>query len=229
MVNQIERIKIKLEQLKKQDIKYTIYGADKHRYLINPPLTESAIQQFEQLHKIKLPGEYVLFVTKIGDGGAGPANGLESLQNALFIDLDYRDPDYLLDPAQTFPHTEPWNLEFKPKIAEEENRELYYKEFDEFENIYFDQNLVNGVLRICNYGCAISLNLVVNGLEYGSLWFDDRASEAGIYPLREENLNRVTFLEWYERWIDSSLDKLQFDNQPPKIAFEKKNNWWKFW
>ncbi|WP_286375979.1 hypothetical protein [Acinetobacter sp. R933-2] len=38
------------------------------------------------------------------------------------------------------------------------------------------------------------------------MWTDDRANDGGIYPSQElGNRERITFLNWYERWLDQSL------------------------
>jgi hypothetical protein len=68
---------------------------------------------------------------------------------------------------------------------------------------------MNGAIRICNYGCAIRLNLIVNGKEYNNVWTDDRANHEGIHPSYElGNTEKITFLDWYELWLDNSLKKL---------------------
>ena len=71
---------------------------------------------------------------------------------------------------------------------------------------YYHSKWANGLLRIANYGCGTFINLVTNGPEYGKIWVDDRQNEGGIYPdhLRK-NSQRLTFLEWYELWLDQML------------------------
>lgn len=206
---QIERIKAKLEQLKQLDKHFSLFGSRKHRYNLNPRLTDKEIRDFETKYEIKLPEGYVLFLTDIGNGGAGPFYGLEPFKNVLFNDLEYRRPESPLNPAKPFLHTAPWNLEFGPTVSEEDNEEEYERQYEEFSEAYADVEQRNGVLAVCNYGCGISLNLVVNGQEYGHLWTDDRGNDNGIYPSCElGNEDKITFLDWYELWLDNSLKEI---------------------
>lgn len=148
-------------------------------------------------HDIILPGGYTAFLTKIGNGGAGPYYGLERLEDALFDDLDYKRPESLLNPAKPFLHTAAWNQAFKPTVNYEENEEEYEKQRIEFEEKYFDRQQMNGVIAICNFGC-----------EYGNIWTDDRSSDYGIHPSYElGNKDKISFMDWYELWLKKSLNE----------------------
>lgn len=230
---QLNRIKHKVALLRKLDTDYSLFGAFKHRYKLNPVLSVQEIQLFENAHKVKLPEEYVAFLTKVGNGGAGPFYGLEPFENALFDDLDYKRTDSLLNPAKPFLHTTYWNSEFKPTGDMSENEEAYSQQLAQFEERYFDKELVNGMIAICNYGCGVRINLVVNGREYGNIWTDDRANDGGIYPSGEtgsSNSERLTFFNWYELWADNCLKQYP-QNELPAIHTElhAKKPWWKFW
>ncbi len=120
MNDQIARIQTKLKQLQQADKSYSLFGAQKHRYKLNAAISPDGIRIFESRHKVKLPEGYVEFLTKIGNGGAGPFYGLEPLQHSLYIDLDYPNPDFLLNPALPFPHTDPWNMSFETSADEDE-------------------------------------------------------------------------------------------------------------
>jgi len=237
MNEQIASIKAKINQLKKLDKSYSLFGSQKHKYRLNSTLPINKIKQFELTHKINLPNEYVAFLMNIGNGGAGPFYGLEPLENSLFDDLDYKRPDSLLNPSEPFLHVEPWNLKFNPTV-EEENEEEFQKQLSLHEEKYYAPEQRNGVLAICNYGCAVSINLVVNGKEYGKIWTDDRGSDGGIYPSHElGNENKITFLNWYELWLDNSFKELGHKpSTPDTIATEiaekdghRGKPWWKIW
>lgn len=237
MTEQLNRIREKIEQLKSLDSNLTLFGSQKHRYKINPTISLDKIKQFETAHKVTLPKDYVEFLTKIGDGGVGPFYGLEPFADVLFADLDYKRLDSLLNPSQPFKHTEPWNLEFQSSVYSHENEEQYERERLKFEERYFDKEQMNGVLAICNYGCAVSLNLVVNGQEYGNIWTDDRGSDNGIYPSTElGNKDKIGFLDWYEMWLDNSLSEITVKNGTTEkqhgkeiIQSKDKKPWWKIW
>lgn len=197
-MSQLVDIKQKLASLKKRDAGLSLFGANKHRYSLQPPLREHDIRKFEQRHTIVLPQGYVQFLTGLGNGGAGPFYGLERLGSSLSAGLD---------PSIPFPHTQPWNQKFQPTV--DENDEEYEQQLEAFEEDYFSVKHLTGVIAICDFGCAVNLNLVVNGAEYGNIWTDDRASDYGIYPSQElGNEGRIGFLDWYEKWLDNSLASL---------------------
>lgn len=227
---QLENIKNKLEKLRQLDNNLEIFGAEKHRYMLNPTVSIDTIKQFEVKHKIVLPEEYVAFLTTLGNGGAGPFYGLEPLENALFDDLDYKNKERSLNPSKPFLHTEAWNMEFEP-VGENENQEENDRQYEEFTSQYFDKKHMNGVIAICNYGCGISLNLVVNGKEYGHIWTDDRVNDGGIYPtIQLDEKDKITFLDWYELWLDKSiLEITEQSYAPPVPKPEQQKPWWKIW
>jgi hypothetical protein len=203
---QIERIKEKLKLLKKLDPGYSVFGASAHSYVLKRSLSIDDIQRFEKDNSIKLPIEYVQFLTMIGNGGAGPFYGVEPLENCLYQDLDYKRPGELLIPSRPFIHTSAWNMEFEPTVDDEDDEDEYESQRKSFDEEYYDPKHINGTIAICNYGCAVTLYLIVNGNEYGNIWIDDRASDQGIRPSEElGNSGRITFLDWYEKWLDNSI------------------------
>ena len=241
MNQQLQRIQEKLAQLKVFDAKNQLFGAQRHQYQLNPPLSMDAIRQFEAQYHVILPLEYVSFLTELGNGGAGPFYGLEPFERAIFVDLDYPNPTNLLAPNLPFPHHQAWNEVFVPTCDEEEDEAEFERQYFEFHRHQMD-----GVLAISNFGCGVSINLVVNGTEYGYIWTDDRGNDGGIYPSHElENLEKVTFLDWYELWLDNSLQEIaeKLDRQQPienttssvhsQSALSnqdvKNKPWWKFW
>lgn len=84
-----------------------------------------------------------------------------------------------------------------------------YEEIDKLkEKTFYDDNFINWLLRVSNFGCGIRLNLVVNGAEKGNIWVDDRTNNNGQFPDPYfETTERMDFLKWYETWLDISLAK----------------------
>lgn len=219
MKQEIERISRKLQLLKDADPDLILFGAKKHKYRLNDPLPAEVLARFEAAYSIKLPEGFTDFYTTLGNGGTGPFYGLEPLENVLFSDLDYKRADSLLDPSVPFAHTQPWNRSFTPTVQEEESELRFETEHEAFYKAYYSNEQMNGVLAICNYGCGISLNLVVNGPEYGNIWTDDRGNDAGIYPSTElGNEEKINFLDWYELWLDTALveAKEKYARRTPK-------------
>jgi hypothetical protein len=208
MTDQLNRIAEKLNQLKELDKEFQLFGSYQHKYILNPPLPLEKIQAFEKSYGVILPKEYVAFITTLGNGGVGPYYGLEPFENCLFNDLDYKRIDSLLNPSKPFTFNESWNLEFIPSVDYEENKVQYEKEFLSYEETYYSKELMNGAIALCNFGCGINLYLIVNGDEYGHIWTDDRGNTNGIYPSIDlGNEDRLTFLNWYELWLDQSIEE----------------------
>ena len=65
----------------KKDGTREIFGSSKHGYKLNPTVTQEEVRRFEAHWHLTLPDEYVFFLTKVGNGGAGPYYGLYSLEN----------------------------------------------------------------------------------------------------------------------------------------------------
>ena len=63
-----------------------------------------------------------------------------------------------------------------------------------------------GALYLCHCGCAIRNFLIVRGPCEGEVWRDDQASRKGIFPEVDEHGKRLRFLDWYEQWLDKSLE-----------------------
>ncbi len=185
-------LKRKLQQLRKLDQSFSCFGAESHRYQLEPTASMTMVQQFEREHRVRLPTEYVDFLTKLGNGGAGPCYGLFPLGN--FSDVEIGDL------ASPFPHTVHWN----PYPQSESDPAAYQA----CENEYFEPKWISGALPICHQGCGYYDLLVVAGPEYGNIWTDGRVSDQGIAPASSANNRRLGFLDWYNDWLDSCLAEL---------------------
>lgn len=217
---QIRVIKQKLGELIRKDAGFQVFGSSSHRYLNKGRLYEHEVKSFENRYNINLPPEYREFILQIGNGGAGPYYGLESLEDGLYEDLDRKT--YLIDPSQEFPFTEAWNMDY----WNEEDSEYAQMKEDE----YFDNKWVNGLLRISNFGCGVSMNIVVNGKEHGNIWVDDRCNDGGIYPDQYfGNKGRINFLMWYELWLDKSLNEISTGSHEEysNRSITTSKPWWK--
>lgn len=206
----IKELKAKHAKLKKSDggsffrsPSYKIFGSDSHKYKFNPCVSGQQIIEFEQVNNIVLPKDYRDFLLRVGNGGSGPAYGLLKLSE-WNIELDITGDNFLSTP---FPDTAKWNNE---RDFDMENDDIYEsEEFQRWEEEYFSNKHVTGSMRICHYGCAIYYLLVVSGTEKGNVWIDDRANDEGIYPaISKKSGEQLSFTEWYNEWLDESLNQL---------------------
>jgi hypothetical protein len=84
------RIQRELQRLRSISPTARIFGAESHKFLLNPTLAEAEVANFERQHKISLPADYRNFLTGAGNGGAGPYYGIfplgqSSCSNSVFI------------------------------------------------------------------------------------------------------------------------------------------------
>jgi hypothetical protein len=197
MAPDIGRLQAKLAELRRHDPHFRVFGASDHRYVLNSCLSERQVRKMEARYGITLPEEYRRFLLLMGNGGAGPAYGLFSLEQSLAHSLDdvrlFREP---------FPHVQAWNL--KPEDLGLDGD----RDYGAFDEAYFKDGYAQGALQICHEGCGYYFLLVIVGSERGHMWFDGRASDGGIFPLSappDNSDERLSFLDWYERWLDQSL------------------------
>lgn len=217
---QIKRIKDKISQLEDLDQDLEVFGADTHEYILNPVLDEKEVSKFEQEHKVTLPKDYVAFITQIGNGGVGPFYGLQTLAEASINEEEMlvmgNSTSALLQ--KPFPHTTTWNPLEQLGALDDKIADAYDKGDEELEEELYEERLEiiggeehdYGRLNLCDYGCGITLFLVVTGEQKGIMWTDDRMNDGGLYPSIElENTANLSFLDWYELWLDNSIAEFE--------------------
>ena len=213
---QIKRIQKKISQLTDFDQDLEVFGADTHEYTLTPVLTSKEVAQFEKEHKVTLPLDYVAFITQVANGGVGPFYGLQPLSEACINEEEMMITGKSTSTSlqKDFPHTALWNpieeleaIDNKITIAnEKKDHDLEEELYEERLTIIAGEEHDYGRLNLCDYGCGITLFLVVTGQQKGIMWTDDRINDGGLYPSIElENDSPLSFLDWYELWLDSSL------------------------
>lgn len=196
-LSDMKRIHRKLTALRTLDPELLLFGAEVHGYEMNDPLEAAILAVFERLHRVTLPEDYRAFLQYFGDGGAGPYYGLSPLGMSLFLDMDYPDDSVIIQPGEPFPLSEA----FLPQ-SEHPGLDITFRENCE------RLPLNDGVLRLCNYGNGVFINLVVTGEAAGSIWTDARGCGGGLYPGDPQNPHQsFNFISWYEHWLDQSLDQ----------------------
>lgn len=171
------------------------FGLSGHGMVIHPPLTEDEVAAIEARSGVALPEEYRGFVTRVGDGGAGPGFGLFRLSGALREARADVHPELLATP---FPHTNAWNPLQDPEVIAFWRRADAGEVSQEDEELQWEREAA-GTLPLCDEGGGYLHLLVVAGPARGTVWIDSRGADAGFIPLN------ATFLHWYERWIDDVL------------------------
>lgn len=174
----LPELKAKLEKLRSIDSNLAVFGAEAHKYQLNPVLAKKTVEDFEKEHSIVLPEEYRDFILEMGDGGAGPYYGIYTLQDA------YKENKWfqLGDLKKDFPLTEEWQNE----------------DDEEDENAY-PENLYDGCMMISHQGCGTWSFLIVSGPERGKVWNDFTTNDGGLLP------TGYTFAEWYQNWLNDGI------------------------
>jgi hypothetical protein len=189
-----------------------IFGADGHRFTLNPPLGETQVLAFERQHTIRLPAEYRRFLVELGNGGAGPYYGIHPLGTTDGISGDVEPwGDAVGSLAEPFMFREPWNdLTGRPDDALlDSDEQEYWRRLDAFGDRYWHSSVMRGALPICHKGCALRSWLVVSGDEAGNLWDDARADYNGVAPVLLRGGGRATFGTWYTEWLDDALTAIR--------------------
>lgn len=128
-----------------------------HRYRLEPVIDDGTVTAFQAMHGVVLPADYREFITRVGNGGAGPFYGVFRLGE---MDDGHRHAawgvgELVGDPKKPFPHREAWNL------SSDEIEELEASDDDELLRKYWIP--VDGAIPLCHEGCALRDWLVVTG------------------------------------------------------------------
>ena len=83
----------------------------------------------------------------------------------------------------------------------------YQESWDTVSEKYSDATWFSGTLVFCEYGCGDFFFIVVQGESPDTIWVDNPGT--GIYSLK------IDFLGWYEKWLDTSLERVQTSNFMP--------------
>ena len=210
VTKQTTRIKNKLKRAKEYDQDFKVFGADSHRYFINPPIPSKEIKRFEEEYDIILPSCYKAFLLEIGNGGssfldsaAGPYYGIFPLGEE--VDFIFEKPaQSLSQPTKIYPNMTDQEWETLIKQAEEE----------EWRSDQYDLDfLYAGVLPIGSQGCSYLHGLILNGEHSGRVV--NLAMQYG-KPLFTTDNN---FLDWYERWLDEIISSKSLTNHPSWFGY----------
>lgn len=157
------------------------FGVEGHGFKLKAPSPEAVVAEFEERHEVALPPAYRLFVTELGDGGAGPGYGMPRLSDSC--DGPCR-AGHLARPSPYLPGPRyPFDWEERHEEAPGPGRVF-----------------LPGTLTVASHGCSLVTQLVVTGPARGRLVNLDGGGSLGPYVLED-----VGFLAWYERWLDEAV------------------------
>lgn len=205
------------------DTKLEEFGADRHEYVLNPVIPISQVKEFERRHNISLPRGYVDFLTKVGNGGAGPDFGLYSLEEAEYRNY-YAHTEHhhtTLDNVngeKDF-YTLPYCIDFvDPLVTSGLTKEIWNDWVKNLKNLAghhesYDKirpQAYNGLLEIADSGCSYSMMLVCSGDLCGEIIAFD-------HDFQMPNILNLTFEKWmmnhFKKVIDIYGEKRKADKK----------------
>lgn len=204
-----EEIIAVLDKARHMDEKYEMFGASRHRYVLNPPIRASFVRSVEERYGFRLPEDYFHFITEVGDGGAGPYYGIDSFVSLVEQKSNPRAEEYAvayrLSLAQKFTPRQMQADEVEEyAIVTREYYEKNPKQYFVFDELLESDNLceTNGFLVLGTHGCQWDFGIVVSGERRGQIFDTDNEGGFGLVT--------YSFEEFYQEWLDWVSDKEQF-------------------
>ncbi|WP_168204035.1 SMI1/KNR4 family protein [Aliikangiella coralliicola] len=216
----MEELKLKLDELKKEDERCNAFGASSHGYELNIPLSETEFKAIEAKYGCIFPDEYREFITTVGNGGAGPFYGVFpiEMEDDNHDMCSWTDGTLVGNLSKPFPYSSNWNLpdsfwENEPDCdnceSDEEEDALWETWEEQLNEKYWAENVMSGAIPICHAGCARRIWMVVSGPMKGTIWSDLRADYAGIELLKDDDGRNLSFKGWYLSWLNKSLKEIR--------------------
>lgn len=189
----IQRIKDVLEYARLWEYDLTVFGSNGHLYCLNAVVDESALTTWETAHGLVIPQDYRDYLTKVGNGFAGPGYGITPFNLGGFKP-EWKEPCL---------HAPEFEDEYD-RLANEIT-ELYEKDAgDDQEEILYDALYKrfnqDGVLEIGTGGCAGINAIALNGSTKG--FYLSLVDELEYYRVGELGTGSKPFAEWFMEWVD---------------------------
>jgi hypothetical protein len=133
------------------------------RLRLGPPLSEAEVAAFERARGVRLPDDYRAFLLHVGNGGAGPFNGLTPLSQwnhmPSWVEIADFPDDHLAQPCPLDPDA-PLPLDTP---LDGEDGEL--------------TAALRGTMTVADMGCSYDVVLVVSGRARGRLVYTDATGQ----------------------------------------------------
>ena len=216
---QLHRIQQKLAQAKAADKDLQVFGADAHKYHLNPPVSEAEVLAFEKKYGVQLPECYRAFMLTIGDAKAknsdfiaGPYFGLYAFGTSVDSLLYEKIETYLKAPCNLSPDMtqEEWETLSDPLLSSEEEEE-------EDDDKYFAERakVFGGLLPLGSQGCTYEHALVLNGKYAG------RVVNVDLDLAQPKFAFEANFLDWYERYLDEVISGQLIEDRPTWFGYHR--------
>ena len=221
---------LRIHDLARNDRNLRLFGAERHKYKLGPCLTDVEVEELEASYGVEFPGGYRMFLTRVGNGGAGPGYGLETLRppsNAT--QPSNRTLSNSSNAAEPFPLTEPYRSITDEMLGLQDsnwdNQARY--DFEVRRSAFSDLAFGHGVLKMANYDSGIYAVLILDGPFRGEVWIVDPnlgeyvpASmrtdlyDSSLIPEQAYKLPRQpsSFVRWYNHWLVSAQREIENDS-----------------
>jgi len=174
-----------VEHAGKVDGRREVFGSARHQYKLNPVISPEKVSEYETKYHVELPEEYKFFLTKVGNGGAGPYYGLYSLEELRKYHehiMESGNPAWINDTLTPDNWAERMNT------------------LDDVDDQTYDQlmlEICSGFNVIGTQGCTYDNLLMNSGSEKGKIVYIDW----NLLPDGMPYLTGMSFLDWYEKFF----------------------------
>ena len=215
-----DRIEKLLEKAREIDSGFELFGAKAHQYRLGPPVPEEFVRDVEEKCGFTLPEDYRRFITRVGDGGAGPDYGIAPFGE--FWKKGYFQEDQFAEH-----HRRGWRrslvrpFSIRPLLWEErdscmcdpEVHEMHPEHFFVWarpENEWETPRSTDGFFCLGDKGCGWGYGIVLNGEKRGQLFTTDH--EGGFA------WEAYSFDEFYRGYLERLADTK---------ALQRELEWWR--
>lgn len=201
-----------LESAARIDKDFVVFGASRHKYRLNEPVSVDFVRAAEEKYGFSLPEDYFKFITEIGDGGAGVDYGIRSF--AEYMEKNLPNNDYYARSRQSLglpfeiePLTDVTDTPVSPEFFEKHPEKCFYdKRFDDEDH----DGLVGGFLVLGTRGCQYDFGMALSGEHSGRIF--NTGNEGDLILISE------SFEEFYGDWLGKISDEAWLKEQ---VAFWK--------
>lgn len=205
----IPKIEAVLHQARRWDMDFPLFGSHSHAHLFQPPLPVEDAEAWEELMEVRLPEDYRLYLTRLGNGGAGPAYGIASFRCPLQDCL--REPAVFSDDQEErfndlarrwYAYSNEDEDQLYRAYCEQtsEERRMNCCDWSEARYRFVEKTVIHflfksGQLFIANQGCSQDIYLLLSGSHRGFCHGSSEEYDYS-YPFWYQPSNRRAAITW---------------------------------